>query len=130
MQCSLLIFKMKQNVNETGSDLHFQKKNVKTCLENKKVYLMPHSRHGHFHLILIFLVKMVELLQQHANTVHWLMALPSPIVAKSPILDIAEFLDLPLKTSRCMETSLVSCENQSLWKVIRFFCVTFYSMMK
>ena len=47
-------------------------KNVKTCLENKKVYLMPYSRHGHFHLILILPVNMVELPQQHANIVHWL----------------------------------------------------------
>ena len=45
---------MKQNVSETESNWRFQK-NVKTCLQNKKAYLM------------------VELLQQHANTtVHWL----------------------------------------------------------
>ena len=34
---------MKQNVSETESNQRFQK-NVKTCLQNKKVYLMPPSR--------------------------------------------------------------------------------------
>ena len=62
---------MKQNASETESNWRFQK-NVKACLQNKEVYLMPHSRHSHFHPILIFPLKMVELPQQHANTVHWL----------------------------------------------------------
>ena len=63
---------MKQNVSETESNWRFRK-NVKTCLQNKKSYLMPPSRHGHFHLILILPVKMVELHQQHKNiTVLWL----------------------------------------------------------
>ena len=62
---------MKQNVSEAESDWRFQK-NVKTCLQNK-LHLMPPSSHGHFHLILILPVKMVLLLQKHANiTVHWL----------------------------------------------------------
>ena len=43
---------MKQNVSETGSNWRFRK-NVKTCLQNKKSYPMPLSRHGHFHPILI-----------------------------------------------------------------------------
>ena len=61
---------MKRNVSE--SNWRFQK-NVKTCLQNKKSYLMPPSRHGHFQPILILPVKMVKLLQQHANTaVYWL----------------------------------------------------------
>ena len=63
---------MKQNVSGTGSNRRFQK-NVTTCLQNKKLYLMPLSRHGHFHPILIFHVKIVKLLQQYASTtVHWL----------------------------------------------------------
>ena len=63
---------MKENVSETESNRHFQK-NVKTCLQNKKVYLMLPSRHGHFQPILILPLRMVELLQQHANTtIHWL----------------------------------------------------------
>ena len=63
---------MKQNVSETESNWGFRK-NVKACLQNKKLYLMPPSRHGHFHPILILSVKMVELPQQHANPfVHWL----------------------------------------------------------
>ena len=57
---------MKQNVSETKV-LAFSKK-CKTCLQNKKSYLMPPSKHGHFHMILILPVKMVELPQQHANT--------------------------------------------------------------
>ena len=64
---------MKQNVSETRSDWHFRE-NVKTCLQNKKTYLMPLSRHDHFHQILILHVKMVKLPQQHASTTvyHWL----------------------------------------------------------
>ena len=62
---------MKQNVSETGSNWRFQK-NVKTCLQNKKSYLMPPSRYGHFHPILILHVKIVKLPQQHASTtVHF-----------------------------------------------------------
>ena len=58
---------MKQDVSKTGSNQHFRK-NVKTCLQNKKSYLMLPSRHGHFQPILILPVKMAELPQQHANT--------------------------------------------------------------
>ena len=58
---------MKQNVSETESNWSFRK-NVKTCLQNKKSYLMPPSRHSHFHLILTLPVKMIELTQHHANT--------------------------------------------------------------
>ena len=70
-------------------------------------------RHGHFQPILILPVMMVKLLQQHANTtVHWLQALLLPIVAKSSILNVAEFLDPSLKTLPCTKTSPVSCDNQ------------------
>ena len=81
-----------------------------------KPYLIPPSGHWHFHSILILPVKMVELLQQHANaTAHCLQTLPLPIVAKSSILNVEEFLDLFLKTSPCMKTSPVLCENQSFF---------------
>ena len=61
---------MKQIVSETES---IWRKNAKTCLQNKKSYLMLPSRHDQFHPILILLVKMVKLPQQHANTtVRWL----------------------------------------------------------
>ena len=61
---------MKQNVSET--EIGVFEKNA-TCLQIKKSYLMPPSRHDHFHPILILPVKIVELPQQHANTtVHWL----------------------------------------------------------
>ena len=43
---------MKQNDSETEGNWGFRK-NVKTCLQNKKSYLMPPSRHVHFHPILI-----------------------------------------------------------------------------
>ena len=63
---------MKQNVSETESNWRFRK-NVKTCLQNKKSCLMLPSKDEHFHPILILPVNMVELPQQHANTtVHWL----------------------------------------------------------
>ena len=98
-------------------------------------------KHGHFHLILILPLEMVELPHQHANTtVHWLQAVPLPTVAKCSILNVAEFQDLSLKMLPCTEPSLTSCENQyfsyyfemlpPFLKVIVFFCVTFYDMMK
>ena len=34
-----------------------------------------------------------------------------PILARNSILNVAEFLDPPLKTSPCMKTSPVSCET-------------------
>ena len=58
---------MKQNVTETESNWRFRK-NVKAYLPNKKLYLLPPSRHGHFYPISILPIKMVELPQQHANT--------------------------------------------------------------
>ena len=58
--------------------------------------------------------------------------LPSPIVTKSSILNVEEFLDPPLKILPCMKTSLVSYETSlfshyfKMWpplsKVIVFFC--------
>ena len=77
----------------------FKKKNVKACLQNRKVYLIPHSRHSHFHPILILPLKM--------------QTLPLPIVTKSSILNIAEFLDSSLKTLPRTKTTLVLCEFQS-----------------
>ena len=63
---------MKQNVSETEINWRFRK-NIKTCLQNKKSYLVLLSRHGHFHAISILQVKIVKLPQQHASTtVHWL----------------------------------------------------------
>ena len=61
-------------------------------------------------------VKMVGLLQQHANTVYWLQTealcklLPLPIAAKSSILNVAEFMGPSLKTLPCVKTSPVLCE--------------------
>ena len=83
---------------------------------------------------------MIELPQQHANTVLWLQTLLLPIVATSSILNMAKFLDPSRKTSPCTKTSPVSCENQSFFSLFRnvatfienycLFLLTFYSMMK
>ena len=63
---------MKQNFSDRESNWHFRK-NVRTCLQNKKAHLTPRSRIGHFHPIFTLSLKMVELPQQHVNaTVHWL----------------------------------------------------------
>ena len=47
-----------------------------------------------------------------------------PIVGNRYILNVAEFLDLSLKTSPCTETSPILCENQSFfllfWNVVAF----------
>ena len=58
---------MKQNVSKIERSWHFRK-NGRTSLQNKKVYLMTPSRHDHFHLILILPLKTVKLPQQHTNT--------------------------------------------------------------
>ena len=81
------------NVSETESNWRFRK-NVKTSLQNKKSYLMPPSRHGHFHPILILPVMMVELPQQHA--IH-------------------------METSPQTKTSPVLCENQSFFFISKCF---------
>ena len=78
-------FEMKQNVSETKGIWHFRK-NVKTCLQHKKSYLMPPSRHDHFHPVLILPVK-------------------------SSVLNVVQFLDPSLKTSPCINTSPVPCDN-------------------
>ena len=69
--------------------------------------------------------------------------LPLPIVGKSSILNVAEFLDLSLKTSPCTETSPALSEKQSFfllfrnvdafiksiyfffYHMIKYFCVAF-----
>ena len=123
---------MKQNASETESSWHFRK-NLKACLQSKKSYLMPPSRHRHFHPILILPVKMVKLLEPDANTtVLWLQTLPLPIVAMSSILNVAEFLDPSLKTFPCTKTSPARVKTSlfsyyfAMWlplsKVIVFFC--------
>ena len=99
------------------------------------------SRHGHFNPILILPVKMVDLLQQHANTtVHWLLLLPLPIVAKSSILNVAEFQDPSLKVLPYAKTSPVLCESRSfphyvemlppLSEIIVFILFYFLHMVK
>ena len=85
---------MKQNANETESNWRFRK-NVKTCLQNKKSYLIPPLllRHGHNHPISILPVKMVELPQQRSLVLN-------PTITnscKELILNVAEFLDPSLK---------------------------------
>ena len=102
--------------------------NVKTCLQNTKLYLMPPSRHGHFHPILILPVKMVKLLQQHAKiTVHFITNCWKELLPKC-----SRVLRSIFEKSPCMKTSLISYENQSffyyfemlplLLEVIVFLC--------
>ena len=86
------------------------KRNVKICQQNKKMYLMPHSRHDHFHPILILPINLVQLLKQHENTSHWLLALPLPIVAKSFILKTSVFENFVMYLN---QSGL--CENQSFF---------------
>ena len=60
------------------------------------------------------------------------------IVGKSSILNVAEFLDLPFKTSSWTDTSPISCKNQSfsyyfeMWNFepLSKVSITFYHMMK
>ena len=94
-------------------------KNV-TCLQNKKAHLMPTSRHGPFHPILILPLKMVELPQQHANT-----TVVKPTITnccKELHLIVAAFLDLSLKTLPCTKPSPASCENQYFFLIISKSC--------
>ena len=66
---------------------------------------------------------------------HQMKFLLLPIVAKTSILNVAEFLELALKMSPCIKNSRVSCETSpffycfEMWpplsKVIVFFSVTF-----
>ena len=130
---------------------------MKTCLQNKKSYLMPPSRHYHFHLILILPMKMVELVQQHANTtVHCIVCIRvstppqkhhPPFLPSHPSLKSANCPSPPLFRQSpplywvfvnlifrfCVKTSLFSYYFEMLpplSKVIVFFSVTFYSMIK
>ena len=105
---------MKQNISVTESNWHFLKKCKNMSTKHESISDAAFKAWP-FHPILILPVKMVELLQQHANTVHWLKTLLLPIVAKSSILNIPEFLDPFLKTSPCTKTILVLCENQSFF---------------
>ena len=117
---------MKQYVGETESNWRFWK-NVKTCLRNIKVYLGTPSRHGHFHLLLILPVKMVELRSNmpilSIGCIPLCKFLSLPIVAKSSILNVTDLLDPPLKNSPCMKTSPDSCETiffKLFWNVAHF----------
>ena len=51
---------------------------------------------------------------QELSHIRWspLQLFTLPIVAKSSILNVAEFLDPTLKTLSCTKTSPVLCENQ------------------
>ena len=57
-------------------------------------------------------------------TVHWLQALPLPVVGKSSIVNVIEFLELSFKNLAMHKTRLVLCESQScfllFWNVATF----------
>ena len=84
---------MKQSFSETGSNWRLRK-NVKTCPQNKKLYLLLLSRYGHFHPYFNFAC---ENSQVTAATCKCYC----PLVVNLTI------------TSPCTKTSRVSCENQS-----------------
>ena len=53
----------------------------------------------------------IEIRGRSKNLVTYYMKPLVPIVGKGSILNVAEFLDLLLKTLPCTETSPVLCEN-------------------
>ena len=110
---------MKQNVSKTGSNRRFRK-NVKTCLQNKKVYLIPAFKAWPFSSDFNFASKDDRVT---AVTCKHCPLVVSPIVTnccKSSILNMAKFLDPSLKTSPCTKTSPVSCKNQSFFIILKY----------
>ena len=117
---------MKLNVSGTESNWDLWK-NVKTCVQNKKLYLVPPSRHGHCHPILILPVKMVELPQQTAICRYY-----CPLVVNHTITNSCKELHLKcgrvprsvFETLPCMKSSPVLCQNHSFfllfWNVATF----------
>ena len=93
---------MKQNDSETENNRRFRKY-VKTCLQNKKLYLMSPLRHGHFHLVLILPVKMVQLSQQYANTTY------CPLVVSPTITNCCKEFHL-----KCGRVPMPVCENVAM----------------
>ena len=132
---------MKQNVCETESNWQFRKI-IKTCLQNKKAYLMLPSRHGHFHPILILLLKMVELPHQTCKYYYPLVVIPT-------ITNCCKELHLKMWQSSQIRLWKRHHARNLVWlrvktsiffyyfemlpplsKVIVFSCVTFYGMIK
>ena len=96
---------------------------MKTYVQNRKMYLMLLSRHRYFHQILI--------LSHYCSNMQVLLSIGCKAylyqVAKSSILNEAEFWDPSLKMPPCTKTYFEMWP--SLSKVIVFFYVTLYSMM-
>ena len=110
---------MKQNVTETESNRRFRKnlKNMSTKQESVSgatFKAWPFSSVFNFGFkdgrVTTATYKYCQLVVSQSDEALWKF-LPIPIVAKNTILIVAEFLDLPLKTSPCMKTSPVSCET-------------------
>ena len=118
-------------------------KNVKTCLQNKKLGLMPPWRHGHFHPTLILPVKMVVT----AATYKYYC----PLVVNPTITNCCKEFHLKCgRIPRSVFENVAIHENFSsfVWKPVFFliiskcchfywksllkvfFSVTFYSMIK
>ena len=109
-------FYLKQNVSQTETNWRFQKnvKNISTKQESGATF-----QAWLFSFVFNFGCKDGRvttatckycLLVVSSSDEALRKFLPLPIVAKNSILNVAEFLDPPLKTSPCMKTSLVSCE--------------------
>ena len=133
---------MKQNVSEIESDWHFCK-NVKSMSTKQESVSGATFKAWPFSSIFNFgckddritaaTCKYCQLVVSQSDEA-FCKFLPIPIVAKKSILNVAEFLDPPLKTLPCMKTSLVLCETSlfsyfKMWPPllkVMFFSVTFY----
>ena len=100
---------MKQNVSETESNWGFRK-NLKTCSQNKKSYLMLPLMHVHFHPILIKL-----------PCKYYCPLVVNPTITNccKELHHVAEFLHAPLKTLPRTKTSPISWENRSFFLLFR-----------
>ena len=138
------VFDLKHNVSQTETNRRFQK-NVKNMSTRQESVSGATFQAWLFSFVFNFSCKDGRVTT--ATSKYCLLVaspsdealckfLPLPTVVKNSILNVAEFLDPPLKTSPCMKTSLVLCETSlfsycfEIWphllKVIMFFSVTFY----
>ena len=108
---------MKQNVSETESNWHFRK-NVKTST-TWETASDPAFKAWSFSSNFNFACK-----DGRVATATCKYYFPWAVSPETSISNVAEFLDLSLKTSPCTKTSPVSCEKQSFsllfWNLATF----------
>ena len=116
------------------------RRKCKNASKNKKLHLMPFSRHGHFHPILILLEKIVKLTRQHASTTVCFFSVVYLTLPSPSCKELHQSFEICLwkrghsqkRVRFRVKTSLFPYYFEvlpSLSKVIVFFYVTFYSMM-